>query len=174
MVAVSTAASLGELAQELLDVSEAIINGTSGGPVALTFLAPSIPVLDHSCDQIIVWANVIGEEQTSPLTPIPQTGMRPRVGIVTLVTLNVWVARCLTIRKVPVPGDVQTADTLKVAEDGWALWNGLLTAYLAGDLFAGTCQEFRRVAMVPLNSEGGMGGWALTVQVELGGYRDAI
>lgn len=171
MVAVSTAASLGQLAQDLLDTSEAIIASTSGGPVALAFLAPSIPVLDHSCDQIIVWANVIGEEQTSPLTPIPQTGMRPRVGIVTLVTLNVWVARCLTVPRVPVPTDVQTADSLKLWEDGWALWNGVLTAYLSGDLFDGTCQEFRRVSMVPLNSEGSMGGWALTVQVELGGYR---
>lgn len=171
MVAVSTAASLGELAQDLLDTSEAIIANTSGGPVALFFLAPSIPVLDHSCDTLIVWPNAIAEEQTSPLTPLPQTGMRARVGSVTLVTLNVWVARCLQVPRVPVPGALQTEDTLKIAEDGWALWNGVLSAFLDGSLFDGTCQEMRRFPMVPLNSEGGMGGWALTIQVELGGYR---
>lgn len=171
MVAVSTAASLGQLAQELLDTSELIIAGTSGGPAALAFLAPSIPALDHSCDQIIVWPNAILEEQTSPLTPLPQTGMRARIGSVTLVNLNVWVARCLTIRTVPVPSAASTADTEKIAEDGWALWNGVLSAFLDGELFNGTCQEMRRLPMVPLNSEGGFGGWALTVQVELGGYR---
>lgn len=171
MVAVSTAASLGELAQELLTASEQIIADTSGGPVALSFLAPSIPTLDHGCDQIIVWCSGIPEEQTSPLTPIPQTGMRRRVGWLNLVNLNVWVARCLDVRRVPVPPATSTEDAEKVMEDGWALINGLSSAFMAGDLFDGTCRELRFLSMVPLNSEGGMGGWALTVQVELGGYR---
>lgn len=171
MVAVSTAASLGELAEELLAASADVIADTTGGPVALSFLAPSIPVLDHSCDQIIVWSSGIPQEQTSPLTPIPQTGMRNRVGFVNIPILNVWIARCLTIPRVPVPPDVQTADTLKILEDGWALINGLTTLFLAGDLFDGTCRELRFLSMVPLNSEGAMGGWMLAVQVELGGYR---
>ena len=175
---VSTAASLHEVAQELLDAAERIIATTSGGPILFACLSPGLPALDRGCDQIAVWATALGDEQMSPLTPIPQVGQRRRIGWLNLAGLSVLVARCLTVQKIPVPDATLTLDAEKVMEDGWALWNGVSSAirsdgiFVGEDpLFGGTCTDIKFVSMTPLTPEGGMGGWVLSLSVEIAGYR---
>lgn len=174
---VSTAASVHEIAQDLLDASEQILAATVGGPVALAYLSPGLPSLDYQCDQVAVWNSALGEEQTSPLAPAPQIGMRRRLGWKNLVTLSVLAARCVHVGKTtrsgytPPSSEVLTADGAKVMEDGWALWNGVSTAYIQDGLFDGTCEDFKILSMSPLTPQGGMAGWVLTLAVELAGYR---
>ena len=174
---VSTAASVHEIAQDLLDAAETILATTVGGPVALVYLSPGMPSLDFQCDQIAVWNANLGEEATSPLSPVPAPGFRRRNGWLNLVTLSTLVARCIRVGKTtstgytPPGAAVLSADAAKVMEDGWALYNGISTAIIQDGLFGGTCQDIKFVSMTPLTPQGGMGGWVLTLSIELAGYR---
>ncbi len=174
---VSTSATLGEVAQELLDASEQIVAGTIGGPVALAYLSPGLPSLDYMCDQIAVWCAGLTEEQTSPLSPVPQVGQRRRLGWTNLIVLSVLVARCVnvggTTQKGYTPPKIPAlvSDSNKVMEDGWALWNGVSTAIIDDGLFGGVCQDIRFTSMIPLTPQGGLAGWTLTITAELAGYR---
>ena len=174
---VSTAASLGLIASELLTVATDALADTVGGPVALSFLSPGLPSLDTMCDQVIVWSPALGEEQTSPLSPTPATGMRRRNGWLNLATLSILTARCVNVGDVGA-GGYQTptvtaldSDALKVMEDGWALWNAVNTAFVQDGLFDGTCKELRILSTTALDPRGGLAGWTMVVQVELAGYR---
>ena len=174
---VSTVASVHEIAEELLTAAEEIIATTVGGPVGLAYISPGLPSLDYQCDQIAVWNALLGEEQTNPLSPIAQIGMKRRLGWVNLVTLSTLVARCIRVGTTtrsgytPPSQEILTADGEKVMEDGWALWNGISTAFIEDGLFDGTCKELKFVSMTPLVPQGGMAGWVLTLAIELAGYR---
>jgi hypothetical protein len=176
-VTVSTASTLHEVAQELLDTSETAVAATVGGPVALAYLSPGLPSLDYMCDQVAVWCAAITEEQTSPLSPVPQVGQRRRLGWTNLIVLSVLVARCVHVGGTtskgytPPKSSQLSSDADKVMEDGWALWNAISTAIIDAGLFGGTCQDIRFTSMIPLTPQGGLAGWTLTLTAELAGYR---
>lgn len=176
-VVASTVASVHEAAQTLLETSALLLEPTVGGPVALTYLSPGLPAFDYACDQVIVWNSGIAEEFTSPLTPFPQIGQRPRLGWVNLVTLSVFAGRCIHVGQEargqysPPGAELLTADSVKVMEDGWALWVGLHYAIRNEALFGGTCQDVQFRSMTPITPQGALAGWIVVVSFELGGYQ---
>lgn len=178
MVAVSTTATVHQFAAELLDTCEQILATTVGGPVAKAYLYPGLPALDTNCDQVCVYQTGIADEQTSPLAPIPATGHRRGWVYVNLVTLMVMVARCIRTGGTsggayrPPSAAQSTEDAEKVMEDGWALWCGISAAIRQEGLFGGVCQDIRLLGLTPLLPQGGLGGWTLPVQFEVGGIPD--
>ncbi len=173
----STAATVHEVAQEFLEAAVAIVNDTIGGPVALAYLSPGLPSLDFQCDQIAVWIAALGDEQTSPLSPVPQPGQKRRIGWVNLATFSCMVARCVNVGTTTKAGYEPptiyqlSSDARKTMEDGWALWNGVSTAIRDDALFGGTCMDIKFLSMSPLTPAGGMAGWVLTLSAEMAGYR---
>ncbi len=173
----STAASVHEAAQTLLDLTVSLMTGTVGGAPALAYLSPGLPAFDYNCDQACVWASNIGEEQTSPLTPIPQVGGRPGLGWLNLVQLSAFAGRCVRVGNTtsagytPPSAAVLTADSQKVMEDGWALWEGVHYAIRDADLFGGVCKDIKFQGITPITPQGALAGWVLTVSFELAGYR---
>ncbi len=174
---VSTSATVFEVAQELLDVSEAVLADTIGGPVALAYLSPGLPAIDYQCDQVAVYLAAMSEEATSPLAPIPASGHRGSWGWVNLVAFSIHASRCIdtghTANNGFTPPTVANLliDSRKVMEDGWALWNGIHGAIAEDGLFGGTCNDIKFVSMTPLVPQGGIAGWVLTVTAEMPGYR---
>lgn len=173
----STAASVHEAAQTLLDLTVTLMTATVGGAPAIAYLNPGLPAFDSNCDQACVWNSSITEEQTSPLTPIPQVGDRPNLGWLNLVTLSVFAGRCIHVGssssggyRPPKPSEL-TADAEKVMEDGWALWEGVHYAIREADLFGGLCKDVKFAGITPITPQGALAGWILTVQFELAGYR---
>jgi hypothetical protein len=176
-VSVSTAATVHEVAQDLLEASVLILNDTIGGPVELAYLSPGLPSLDFQCDQLAVWVAALGDEATSPLAPIPVVGQRRRMAWTNLAVFSVMAARCVRVGNVTKGGYEPptiyevSGDARKTMEDGWALWNGVSTAIINDGLFGGTCTDIKFVSMTPLSIAGGMAGWVLTISAELAGYR---
>lgn len=174
---VSTAATVHEVAQELLDASEAILATTVGGPVALAYLSPGLPAIDFQCDQVAVYIAAIADEGTSPIAPIPVTGYRRRRGWVNIVGFSAMAIRCVSSGDTahngyqPPNAAVLSSDARKVMEDGWALWNGISTAIIEDGLFGGTCNDIKFVSLAPMIPQGGVAGWVLTVTAEMPGYR---
>jgi len=175
VTAVSTTASVHEIAAELLTACETILATTVGGPVQRAYLYPGLPALDFACDQVAVYQSGIGEEQMSPLTPIPVVGQRQRLGRVNLVSLTVMAARCIRVGRTTTGGytpptvSAVTEDAEKIMEDGWALWCGISAAIREDGLFGGTCQDIKLLGMIPMLPQGALAGWTLTIQFELGG-----
>lgn len=173
----STAASVHEAAQTLLDLTVSLMTGTVGGAPALAYLYPGLPAFDSPCDQACVWNSAITEEQTSPLTPIPVVGGRPGRGWLNLVTLSAFAGRCVKVGSSTGGGyatpkaAVMTADAEKVMEDGWAIWEGVHYAISGQNLFGGVCQDVKFAGMSPITPQGALAGWVLSVQFELAGYR---
>lgn len=173
---IGTVQGVAQLAHELLAASETALATTIGGTPEITYLSPGLPALDRGCDTLAVWAALVTDEQTAPLTPLPQVGQRRRVAWLNIVTLNALVARCVRVgystqRGYSYPTSEQlTEDAEKVMEDGWALWNGISLAVRDDGLFGGVCQDIKLPTLSALTPQGAMAGWVLTVQVELPGY----
>lgn len=176
-MAPGTAASLHEAAAELLATAEAVLATTVGGPVARAYLSPGLPALDYMCDQIAVWTGAIGDETAGALSPTPVIGQRRRLAWIPLASITTMTARCIKTGKSTSKGYTPptiaelTADAEKTMEDGWALYNGYSTAIIQDGLLGGTCQDIKFTPMTPLDPQGGMAGWLLTLIVELNGYR---
>jgi hypothetical protein len=170
-VSASTVASLHETAQDLLDVFETAVAGTTAGFSGRVALTPGIPALDAECNTVYVWAQGIADEQTSPFG-IAQSGQRRRLSWVNLVTLYAQVTRCIASgRTQNPPSEAQlSADARMVMEDGWAIWNAVSTAIRDGGLFGGPCNDVHFVGMTPYGPQGGMAGWTFQAQVALDGY----
>jgi hypothetical protein len=172
-VAVSTVASLHELASDLQTACETVLATTVGGPPAIASFSPGLPALDRQCDQLWVYATsptVIG---SGPVTP----GASMRYAVLTRVGLAATIARCVPVAaevngSYRVPSAAQlTAAARKVMEDAWGLWNGVVTRIFAGELFEGhPCQGVSFDSLTPLDPQGGFGGWTLALSIELDGY----
>lgn len=175
-VAQSTVASVHEAAATLLNLIAELMGTTVGGDPAMAYLSPGLPSFDFACDQACVWNSSIGEEQTSPLTPFPAPGYRPRSGWQNLVSLSAFSGRCIHVGKTthagytPPSGSALSGDAVKVMEDGWAVWEGLHYAIRDDGLFGGTCMNIKFQSMSPITPQGALAGWVAVVQFELGGY----
>lgn len=166
----STKASVHQLAGELLTKCELALGTTVGGAPAFVSLNPGLPALDRQCDQLWVW-------ETAPVVEGEGGGPSLRFAWRTLIGLSALIARCVPIAadvngRYTVPSAVQLTEAAqKVMEDMWALWNGVTSEILAGDLFEShPCRGVRFVGLEPLDPQGGFAGWTLQLQVELDGY----
>lgn len=170
-VAVSTVTSLGDALQELLDAGLAALATTGKGVPDIHYVSAGVPPADFGCDQLIAFANLIGEEATQPGSPTPAPGRRHGRGRVNLPTMNLMVARCWSVKppisEASIPG--LNADGLAHAEDGWALWNGVTAAIRDNTLFGGRCDDIHFDGLRALDPKGGLYGWILTLRPSLDG-----
>jgi hypothetical protein len=171
---VSTVESVHTLASALLVKCELALATTIGGVPPFVSLNPGLPAIDWQCDQLYVF------ESAPVVEALGGTGSL-RFAWKSLVTLNATVVRCVpTGRTVgekytPPSAAESTYAAQKVMEDMWALWNGVTSEILAGDLFEDyPCEDVRFESMIPLDPQGGFAGWTLTLQVQLPGYTVAL
>jgi hypothetical protein len=170
----ATVDALGDAAQDILDGVLRALALTDAGAPARSFLAPFLPALDSTCDQVIAYCAGIGEESTSPSSPAPVTGKRAVHGRINLPTLQVLVGRCVktgTGKQPPTPTEL-TADARKVIQDGWALWVNLAQQIRDGELFT-RCGDIHFDGVAPLASQGGVAGWVASFRVALDGFTAA-
>lgn len=174
----STVASVHQLAAELLDKCEQVLATTVGGIPPSVFLSPGLPALDRQCDTLCVYetapsVNGAGETPSFP-------GASLRFAAIMFIGLSVQAVRCVPIAREKngvwkYPTDEQLTEAAeKVMEDGWALWNGVVSELRDGDLFETPCQAVEFVSLTPLDPQGGMAGWTLALAVDLQGYDVAV
>jgi hypothetical protein len=166
---VSTITSLTELADALLVTASTSLAATTAGTPALSYLSPAPPAFD-CCPALIVHVQSMGEEATSPLSPVGATGMRDKYGRIILAQLAITALRCAP--PVQSDGSVLTADirasAIEVQEDGWALWNGITCAIKNG-VFKDLCSIVHIDRSAVISEQGGCVGWAMILRTEIGG-----
>lgn len=163
-------------ASAVLDVSAQSLDsltahGLSGAP-ARRYVAPGLPAFD--CEQLTVYAALLSEAPTSPLSPAPQSGSRQTSGRVNVASFLVSVVRC----DIPVSGDrgAPSVDGLEAAAeqiygDGWSVWNGLWWSFRNGLLLGDDrCSIRSMTAGHPLDPQSGFGGWNVELKVQLPGF----
>jgi hypothetical protein len=168
---VSTVATVHTIAGELLAKCELALGTTVGGVPPFVSLNPGLPALDRQCDQLYVWESAPVVESAGGVGSL-------HFGWKTFIGLNALIARCVPVgetidKRYRGPSAIKsTAAAQKVMEDMWALWNGVTSEILSGDLFEDfPCSGVRFESMIPLDPQGGFAGWTLALQVELDGYR---
>lgn len=175
-VAVSTVSSMFDLANEYLGALVAAMSTTEAGAPDRSFVSLGSPAWETSCAQAAVQVLVLTEEGTRDTAPAGQTGRRISRGRVNLVGMVGYAIRCIQASQgnnqayLPPSDDQLTAEAKAAHEDGWAVWNYVTRANLAGNLFNGPCEIVHFDGGAPVTPAGGLGGWQFTMRVELGGY----
>ena len=172
----STVSSMYDLAVDLrYAVAAAMATTPAGGPER-EFISLGEPPWDTGCAQAVVQIPTLSEGSTNPTSPAEETGRRVGRGRVNLVGLVAWAVRCIEASEGnsqvwSPPSDDQLSREARAAyEDGWAIWNWITRANLAGELFGGPCSIVHFDGGAPAQPAGGLGGWRFALRVELGGY----
>jgi len=120
---------------------------------------------------LTVWA---GGAVPSPRSPGNFTGKSGVEGQIIAVPLTARIVRCLHQNEgeAPVPAVAQ-ADAEQVNADGWALWNHVFNLIRAGELFT-LCGEVFWQGLRSVTSQGGCGGYQLSLLVEIDGYEETL
>ena len=161
------ASDLNDLAADVLDACEQILEETAGPP-ARSYVSHELPALD--CEQLTVHVTNIGEATSQLPDPLAAGNRRSRVNLTGLV---VTIVRCYPTvddrGRAPTVAALNDASAL-LNGDAWALWNGLWRA--RGTLFA-DCDLVFFDGLAPLPAQGGFAGWVFQLRFELGGYAAA-
>lgn len=163
-----------DLCGEFLDACVEALATTMGGAPGLQFVSPGPPAWD-CCDAIIVYAGGPLVAETSPGSPVLAPGHRVQAyGVVNLITMTATALRC--VPTLDDDGNPPTAAAMTLAAavtnaDCWAITNYCRSKQRAGLLFAPKEREVFWRPAVAVGQQGGCGGWALTVDVQLDGYR---
>lgn len=170
--------ALFEACVELLAVAAEAVATSPGGPIARQFVSPGPPAWDCP-PQLTVHAGgpVLGD--TLPLSPNLQPFHRVSgpSGMVNLVALTITVIRCvpgMNGNSFPTPDAMNDAAAATLA-DVWAIWNYVVNRKRDGLLYPddqgnAKSRELVLDPAVPLNQQGGAGGWQIQIRVELPGY----
>lgn len=160
-----------EAAAAALDLIPDVDATLLGAPTRQVIAPPGEFVLD--CEQLLVNLGGIGEAPTRPATPLPKrhvTGRIPRP------TVNIVIARqCIPIGDTkgttytPPSAAQVTASSRQLSFDGWALFNGIFSRLVSGELLD-RCTSVEWVSMTPLGPLGAMGAWQLQLRPQLAGY----
>lgn len=168
-MAPTTITGLTDLADLFLTTAEAALAATTAGTPSLSYVSPAAPAFD-CCPALIVHVAALGEEATSPLSPLPSTGMRDKYGRIIVAQLVATALRCAP--KVQSDGTVKTTDieavAVEVQEDAWALWNGITCAIKNGT-FEDLCSVVHIDRSASINEQGGCVGWQFAIRAEIGG-----
>lgn len=171
------------LAEELLSfAAEAldtipIYDATLNGAPDRQIVYWGMPVDD--CEQLVVYVPNIGEADTTPGGLA--AAVRPRVGRIDHVTVNVRIIRCclpsgsessMGDYSPPTPTQIN-ATSEQILADGWALWNHLHNAKSSGVLRS-LCDEMFFNGLIAVPPSGGCGGWVAPVRVQLDGYAEQL
>lgn len=171
-----SAASLYDLAAELLDFCVVALDELPAGAPDRAYVAFGLPAID--CEQLTVHAFQVSEASTVPqetqMDVFRRANPYPRVNLVYLV---------ITIVRDCYPGPTlgQTATTPDVDDlvaasqvlyaDGWQLWNAIKAGLDDGALFTREgCRFVGWQPMQPLGPEGNTAGWTFPLQVQLDGF----
>lgn len=176
------AGDLHALALEYLDAINAALAGAPGGQIDRRFISAGLPDWD-CCPQLSVHVASDDDAETSPVSPILAPGHRIAVtGIVNIVPLTATILRCVPAfakdgKSAPAAADL-TAAAAETNGDLWTVWNYLVHAKAQKQLFSpapdGNRREVTLDPAVSLRSQGGCGGWAITVRVQLDGYQPTL
>lgn len=168
-MAPTTITGLTDLADLLLTTAEAALAATTAGTPTLSYVSPAAPAFD-CCPALIVHVAALGEEATSPLSPVGATGLRDQYGRIILAQLVISALRCAP--KVQQDGSVLTTDieavAVEVQEDAWALWNGVTCAIKNGT-FEDLCSIVHIDRSASISEQGGCVGWQFAIRAEIGG-----
>lgn len=163
-----------DLADEVLAVCEAALALIPAGVPARSYVGHGLPAID--CEQLVVSTYAVPEADTAPRTLPLDRAFRSRYGSLILPMLVVSIVRCypsvtLGGRQQPIlPSTAElTAASQLIYEDGWQLWNALISAKRAG-AFGGLCSELARDPMMPVQPEGGFAGWTIPLELRLDGF----
>jgi len=133
-----------------------------------------------ACDQVLVNESGVGSMATRPQSPAAAAGKKHVFGRVTEATLQVAVTRCClpvgttSGRIYTPPSAAQEQEAARqLLADGWALWNGLFTRMVRGDLLD-RCSSIGWEGMSPIGPLGACGGHLLTLRVALAGYMEEL
>lgn len=166
----STLQTVTEYAQELLDLCDAAISTTVGGPIARSYISPGRPPWD--CEQITVHLSSLGDAPFA-VTSSVGGGRRHITGATNLLGFAITVVRdCVpTIDDrglFPDEADIQLS-AVEGHEDVWAIWTAVRLAQMDGTLFGGTCDHLFFDGAVALDTEGGFAGFEILFRVEIAG-----
>lgn len=169
----SSISELDDAAHELLTACELLLAETTGGTPARSYVSPGLSA--DNCDQVTVWASDLGEENTSPLSPAPQSGHRQVTGRINLATLKIRVIRCVQTSDPSSQGKKPAEEVgLEAAaalgnQDAWVLWCGLM-AMVRRDLLFAKCNEVHFDSCEAIPTEGNVAGWEIQIRVLLPGF----
>lgn len=173
VVVPSSLATLGQYAQEVLDVSEDSLDGTLGGIPDRIFRSPADPAFDCCPEQsqLSVHVERLYEEALEPSGNGDGQALRANLGSVIKAIYTIVVVRCAPMMdsngNPPSPAEIDAVAEV-VEMDGWALWNGLRHAYLNGLIFE-HCSGVTFDDGVPINEQGGCVGWLFTIRAMIPG-----
>jgi hypothetical protein len=159
------------LAAELLGVTEDALAFTPAGTPDRSYVSPGPPAFD-CCDQLTVHVAALGELPTFAGGAALDEGFRGHTRAAVLGPALVITA----LRCVPVPGENMKlppvaeleASGRAMLEDAWAIWNQVTEARVQG-LFGDICKAVFRDGGIPIEDQGGCGGWQFVYRVEMHG-----
>ena len=174
------AIDLQAVASEYLAACEQAVATAPGGAITRSYISPGIPSFDCP-PELSVFVGGMTEGITKPVAPPLALGQRENItGSVNLVPLTCVVTRC--IPTVASDGTFPTAAAIEAAAvetngDLWAIWNVVPALYRAGLIFTRPDAEQLLLFFDPaaaLAIGGGVGGWAISILVEIDGYRPTV
>lgn len=168
------ATDLHTLAAALLQASSDALDGLPGplaGAPQRQFVSPGAPAFDCCEDgQLTVHTTAIGED---PHFGPVGSGVKHRASKahVNLATFVVTIVRCVGAYGDGGPPDPAAMEAVaeQTNADAWALWNGLWSATVSGDLFS-VCGEVYFDGLRAVPTSGNCAGWTLQVRASLDGY----
>lgn len=163
-MAVANPDYLYELAEDILTASEGVL--TDNGVTLPSRRAIWPGEIVDECDQLAVTLSQI--YSGSPGNPVadPERG-----GYVRTAQYIIRIVRCLESldEQGRGPSDEEiNADSLVAYTDIWVLFQGLIERY-AAKTFLSSCQGVLFSLITPVGPQGGLGGWAVTIDIEATG-----
>lgn len=170
----SDVTTLGDFAEQYLEVCIEALGTTAGGAITPAFISPSAPAFD--CPDMLV---IDIRQLELDLTRIGENApaQRHRVGsglAVPLVTLGASVVRC---QPQPDVQNLQNVDPSLIQaaallghQDVWAIWNMVSSRFRAGLLWSGPCKSMSIGPAVPIQPSGASAGWYIPVVLWVDGY----
>lgn len=163
--------SLYDLANELLGACAAGMAATPSGAPAYQAVVVGPPAFD-CCPSLYVSVISLAPHELPEVAP----DMRQTRPSVPLATMQAYLLRCIPIVQggleltVPAPADL-IASAQQVYRDGFTTYNLIRSRARSGTLFPSSPTRPVSVgSMMPVNPQGGCGGWMIPVTVELDGY----
>ena len=157
-------------AGQLLDVANAAIGDTIGGPIDRVYVSPGRPAFD--CEQLTVHLESFGDfiaRRCRRRVP----GRTHIIGKVNMVGFVVTIVRdCVPTMddrgNPPSPDDIEAAAE-EIAQDVWAVWTGVYNAKREDSLFGGRCDYLFYDGADVLETEGTFAAWELRFRAEIAG-----
>lgn len=151
----------------LLDDAADLLSDAGLAVPSRVFVSATTPAED--CDTLAAWVDNLGPWATPGLQD------RAPCSFVTSVGVNLRIIVCQQEggnEGQPIPEDQLDTFGQEHHQRGWVLWNGLLALWTSGSggsAFAGRrCETIRDWEMVQTEYFGGIGGWTISFEMQMG------